>query len=149
MVFSDFDSAGTYWFSLTLDGIEFQTVKKIDGLDLKLDKVETKSVNMKGQPVHKVWAANRVFLGEITATRVMTDDSAWADWWEKAKKDVKTARVNGSVIIYNQIGAPVRTYNIKNAWPTQIKVTGLDAGSNNPIEESVTFQYEELDYQKG
>jgi phage tail-like protein len=149
MVFSDFDSAGTYWFSLTLDGIEFQTVKKIDGLDLKLDKVETKSVNMKGQPVHKVWAANRVFLGEITATRVMTDDTAWADWWEKAKKNVKTARVNGSVVIYNQIGAPVRTYSIKQAWPTQLKVTGLDAGSNNPIEESVTFQYEELDYQKG
>jgi phage tail-like protein len=145
----DFDSAGTYWFSLTLDGIEFQTVKKIDGLDLKLDKVETKSVNMKGQPVHKVWAANRVFLGEITATRVMTDDTAWADWWEKAKKDVKTARVNGAITIYNQVGAPVRSYNIKHAWPTQLKVTGLDAGANNPIEESVTFQYEEMDYQKG
>jgi hypothetical protein len=44
-----YDSAGTHKFGLTLDGIESKTIKKVDGLRLKIDKVETKSNNLQGQ----------------------------------------------------------------------------------------------------
>ncbi len=142
--FDSYDSAGTHKFGLTLDGIESKTIKKVDGLDVKIDKVETKSNNLQGQPVHKVWAGNQVFLGQLTATRVLTDDKSWAEWHDKAVKDVKSARKNGSVTIYNQMGMPARTFDFTNAWPIELKVTGLDAGSANPIEETVTFVYEEI-----
>lgn len=147
--FSDYDSAGTHKFGFTLDGIETRTIKQIDGLELKLDKVETKSNTNEGRPIHKAWAGNRVFLGTMNVTRVMTDDPTWDVWFNTAIRDVKAARKNGVVTIYNQENIPVREYIFKNAWPTNLKVTGMNASSANPIEETVTFVYEELEVKNG
>jgi phage tail-like protein len=143
--FSDYDSAGTHKFGFTLDGIESKTIKSIEGLTLKLDKVETKSNTLDGKPIHKAWAGNRVFLGTLTVARVMTDDPSWDIWFNTAIKDVKAARKNGVVTIYNQEYIPTREYTFKNAWPTELKVTGMDAASANPIIETITFVYEEIE----
>jgi phage tail-like protein len=143
--FSDYDSAGTHKFGFTLDGIESKTIKSIEGLTLKLDKVETKSNTLDGKPIHKAWAGNRVFLGTLTVTRVMTDDPSWDVWFNTAIKDVKSARKNGVVTIYNQEYIPTREYTFKNAWPTELKVTGMNAANATPIEETITFVYEEIE----
>ena len=143
--FGDYDSAGTHKFGFTLDGIESKTIKSIDGLSLKLDKVETKSNTLEGKPIHKVWAGNRVFLGQLTVTRVMTDDPSWDVWFNTAIKDVKTARKNGVVTVYNQENIPTREYTFKNAWPIELKVTGMNAANSNPIEETITVVYEEIE----
>ena len=111
--FSDYDSAGTHKFGFTLDGIESRTIKSIDGLTLKMEKVETKSNTLDGKPVHKVWAGNRVYLGQLKITRVMTDDPSWDIWFNTAIKDVKAARKNGVVTIYNQEYMPTREYTFK------------------------------------
>ncbi len=149
MAFASFDSAGVYWFSLTIDGIEFQTIKKVDGLEMQIETVETKQVNMKGQPIQKKWAANKKFLGEVTVSRMMTDDTAWADWLVAAEKNVAAARKSASVTVYNQLNAPVRTYKFTNTWPTSVGVSGLDASSNSPVEETMKFVYEEISFEKG
>jgi len=143
--FADYDSAGTHKFGFTLDGIESKTIKSVDGLTLKLDKVETKSNTLDGKPVHKVWAGNRVFLGQLSVTRVQTDDPAWEHWFNDAVHDVKLARKSGVVTIYNQEYTPVREYIFKHAWPIELKITGMNASSSNPIEETVTFVYESLE----
>ena len=67
-----------------------------------MDKVETKSNTLDGKAIHKAWAGNRVYLGQLTVTRVMTDDPSWDLWFNTAVKDVKAARKNGVVTIYNQ-----------------------------------------------
>jgi phage tail-like protein len=143
--FGDYDSAGTHKFGFTLDGIESKTVKAVDGLTLKLDKVETKSNTLDGKPIHKVWAGNRVFLGQLTVTRVQTDDPSWEVWFNTAVHDVKAARKSGVVTIYNQEYMPVREYIFKHAWPIELKITGMNATNANPIEETVTFVYESLE----
>jgi phage tail-like protein len=143
--FSDYDSAGVHKFGFTLDGIESRTIKQVDGLELKLDKVETKSNTIDGKAVHKVWAANRVYLGELTVTRVMTDDPSWSIWFNTAVKDVKMARKNGVITIYNQELMPTREFTFKNAWPISLKVNGLNASQTGPIEETIRFVYEEIE----
>lgn len=143
--FSDYDSAGTHKFGFTLDGIESRTIKSIDGLSLKLEKVETKSNTGDGKAIHKVWAGNRVYLGQLTITRVMTDDPTWDRWFNDAVKDVKLARKNGVVSVYNQEGIPTREYVFKNAWPIELKVTNMNASTASPIEETITFVYEEME----
>ncbi|HWE57034.1 MAG TPA: phage tail protein [Acidimicrobiales bacterium] len=145
--FADFDSGGVFKFGFMLDGIESKTIKSIDGLSLKMDKVETRSNSAGGKPIHKVWAGNKQFLGQITATRVMTDDPTWHDWYQEALHHIATARKTGVVNIYSNdstITAPVRTYTFTHAWPIELKITGMNAATAAPIEESVTFMYEEL-----
>ena len=74
----------------------------------------------------------------------MTDDPSWDIWFNTAIKDVKAARKNGVVTIYNQEFIPIREYTFKHAWPIELKVSGMNASSANPIEETVTFVYEEI-----
>lgn len=143
--FADFDSAGTHKFGFNLDGIESKTVKSIDGLSLKLEKVETKSNSLDGKPVWKAWAGNRVYLGQMSVTRVQTDDITWEEWFNAACKNVALARKSGVITIYNQEYAPVREYIFRHAWPTELKISNLNAASSAPIEETVTFVYESLE----
>lgn len=149
--FTNFDSAGTHKFGFTLDGVECRLIKSVDGLSLKVDKVETKTVNGTGKPIHKVWAGNRVFLGQLTVTRMMTDDPLWDEWFNLAVKNVPTARKNGVVTIYHpsEPDVTIREYVFKNAWPIELKVSGMNATSAAPIEETVTFVYEELESIQG
>jgi phage tail-like protein len=143
--FSEFDSAGTHKFSFELDGIATNTIKSVDGLTLKLEKVETKSNNAAGMPVHKVWAGNRVFLGQMSVTRVQTDDPSWEHWYNEAVRSVPGARKSGIVSIMNQEGHRIREYIFKHAWPVELKITNMNASSSAPIEETVTFVYESLE----
>ncbi len=143
---SEYDSAGTHRFSFTLDGIESKTIKAVEGLTLKLDKVETKSVGPGGQAIHKAWAGNKQFLGQLTVTRMMTEDRQWEEWFKMAQTDVKTARKHGVITVFSpdQKYETAREYMFKNAWPTELKITGMNAAAANPVEETVTFVYEEL-----
>jgi phage tail-like protein len=143
--FSDYDSAGVHKFGLEIDNVLCKTIKSVDGLELKLDKVETKSNSLDGKPIHKAWPGNKQFIGTLTATRVMTDDPSWDVWFKKAIHSVAEARTHGSVYIYNQEGAPVREYAFKHAWPLSLKVTQMNASTPNPIEETITFVYEEIE----
>ena len=149
MSFSNYDSLGTHKFTFSLDGITSKTIKSVDGLQFKLDKVETKSVNgADGKAIHKAWAGNKVYLGELTVTRVMTDDDTWDEWYNAAVKDVKTARKHGSITIHAQDGSRIREYTFRNAWPTGLKVTQMNAAAAAAIEETVTFVYEEMETHK-
>jgi phage tail-like protein len=146
--FMDFDSAGTHRFSFSLDGIEDKQIKSVDNLSLKIDKVETKSVTFDGKPIHKAWAGNKTWLGTISVTRVMTENPVWQKWYnDAANGDMKNARKHGVIMIYSpdiMNPIPVRSYTFNNAWPTELKITGMNASSSAPVEETVTFVYESM-----
>ena len=76
----------------------------------------------------------------------MTDDPSWELWWNEAvtADDTALAR-SGVVTIYNQEYIPIREYIFKHAWPTELKITNLNASTSDPIEETVTFVYESLE----
>jgi phage tail-like protein len=146
--FSNYDSFGTFKFGLEIDGILAKTIKSVDGLSLKLDKVETKSVGAGGRPIHKAWPGNKQYLGTLKATRVMTNDNTWDRWFKEASHDVKAARKHGSVMIYSQGGDIIRQFNFKHAWPIELTVTQMNAATPNPVEETITFVYEEIEIER-
>lgn len=148
--FADYDSSGVHRFGFELDHIMCKSIKSIEGLSLKMDKIETRSNNERGLPIHKVYAGNKQFLGSITATRVMTDDPLWHDWYQKALNNVVHARMNGRIFIYSnnpEADKIVREYHFVHAFPIEFKVTGMNAATAAPIEETVVFMYEELTMQ--
>ena len=75
----------------------------------------------------------------------MTDDPSWDIWFNTAVKDVKAARKNGVVTIYNQEYLPTREYTFKNAWPISAQGHRHERQHRHPIEETVTFVYEEIE----
>ena len=100
--FSDYDSAGTHKFGFTLDGIESKTIKAVEGLSSSWTRSRPSPTPSTARPSTRCGPATGSILGELTVTRVMTDDPSWDLWFNTAVKDVKAARKNGVVTIYNQ-----------------------------------------------
>jgi phage tail-like protein len=146
MAVPSFEGTGTFRFTFALDKGAPMSIKSIDGLSIKVDKVETRVNAPDGSPVHKVFAGNKVYLGQINATRVLTMDTTWAKWFKEAVEErLPTARCEGSVFVYNaEHKDPVLKYTFEKALPIEYKITGLNAATPNPIEETITFMYETL-----
>jgi phage tail-like protein len=148
-----FDGTGTFKFGFVLDGHTVENVKSVEGLTLKIDKVETRSTDAAGKPYHTVFAGNKQFLGSLSVTRILNDNPAWFDWYQEALHNIVSARKTGTVNVYGNdamggVGGnetPIRVYTFMNCFPIELKVSGMNAGTPNPIEETITFVYEELD----
>ena len=136
---------GTFKFLFSLDGKPPQAIKSIEGLTVKLDKVETRSNGPDGKAYHKVFAGNKVFLGQISATRFLTKDTQWALWYQEAMNHMPGARINGIVTVFDNEGTnQIATFLFEHALPIEYKITGMNASAPNPVEETVTFMYETL-----
>jgi phage tail-like protein len=142
-----FDSTGIFKFGFSIDGMPTKNVKSVDGLNLKMDNVQTKTNDALGRPIHKVFAGNKQYLGSMTVTRLMTEDLTWYEWFEKALSNTVEARLPASVIITDarKVDMPVvRTYNFINCLPTELKVTGMNAANANAVEETIVIMYENM-----
>lgn len=83
--------------------------------------------------------------GEITLKRAVTANmDAWE--WRKMVENGKVAeaRRNGSIIMYDQEGAPVAQWDFTEAWPSKIEADSLDSGGSAVTQESITLVYETL-----
>jgi hypothetical protein len=46
--------------------------------------------------------------------------------------------------MYNTAGEPVAKYYLESAWPSEISISGLKAGSSEVLYETVTLMCEDL-----
>lgn len=146
----DYDANGVHRFSFMLDGIECKNIKSIDGLSLKMEKIDVKVNTAMGLPHHRVFAANKQYLGQLKVVRIMTDDVMWHDWFDKAMKRVPGGRMNGAVIVYSNgmtdgpEQMPLRTYEFTGGLPIDLTISNMNATSAAPLEETITFMYDEM-----
>jgi phage tail-like protein len=81
----------------------------------------------------------RLKWSDITLKRGITSSmDAW-DWRKQVEDgDVKGARKNGSVVMYDQSFSQIARWNFSNAWPSKISGPSLNAQNNEfGIEEMV------------
>jgi phage tail-like protein len=109
-------------FALEIQGVITGYFTEVSGIGSETETVEQKVVNDKGvQVVLKV--PGRLKWGDITLKRGITSNlDIWT--WRKMVEDgdVKGARKNGTITMFDQKLAPVAKWSFKNAWPQ--KVTG-------------------------
>ena len=143
--FADFDGAVAYSFGLTIDGITTKSIQEIDGLSMEVDEIEVHEQTPDGKYViRKVPARKKA--GELTLTRLYQQDDNWAKWIESIfKGDVKTARKQGTVDLYDYMGVKVSSWKFSNGWPKKLEYTGLKAGGTDPLTEKLTLTHEGLE----
>lgn len=82
----------------------------------------------------------------ITLERGMTSDlSAWQWYQEVLDGKMSTARVNGTISILDAEGKPSATFNVYNAWPSNVSMPALTAGQSTIGTESITLSCEGFD----
>lgn len=132
-------------FSIELQGKVAGYFKEISGLGSKTEVIKHKVVDDKGRE-RIIKLPGRTDWDDITLKKGMQDGNAIAEWRKKVVNgNMKDARVNFSVVVYDQELKEVARYNGENGWISEYTTEGLKADSNEVIVDTMKITHEGLD----
>lgn len=132
-----------FHFAIDIQGVINGYFTECSGLGSEHEVIEHKVINQGAQEiVQKI--PGRLKWENITLKRGITSNMDIWKWRKQVEDgDVKGARKNGSIIMYDQALAEVARWNFERAWP--VKVTGPQPKSDSNevgIEElTITHEY--------
>jgi phage tail-like protein len=131
-----------FHFALDVQGVIKGYFTECSGIGSESEIAEHKVVTEKGvQVVLKI--PGRLKWGDITLKRGLTSSM---DLWEWRKMiedgNVKGARKNGSIIMFDQALKPVAKWDFKNAWPSKITGPAPKSDGNDLSLEEITIVHE-------
>lgn len=141
-------------FFLEIDGEVISQLSEVNGLDVELEVTDFQQQMPNGQYAQRKAFSKPKWTGELTVKRLApldaTQDAIWK-WFENIRKkgmsitSVDSERKNGSVVIYDSALSEIARWNFMNAWPSKISTDSFNVSGNDPVSESITIQYEQLD----
>ena len=141
-------------FFLEVDGEVISQLSDVSGLDVELEVTDFQQQLPNGQYAQRKAFSKPKWTGELTVKRLApldaTQDALWK-WFETIRKKgmsisaIDSERKNGSLVIYDSALKEIARWNFMNAWPSKISTDSFTVTSNEPVAESVTIQYEQLD----
>lgn len=144
-------------FFLEIDGEVISQLSEVSGLDVELEVTDVQEQLANGQYSQRKTFSKPKWTGEMTVKRLApndaTQDSLWK-WFnairDKGMKlsDLTGQRKNGSVVIYDSTLAESARWNFYMSWPSKISQDSVTVGGNEPVFETITFQYEKLERKK-
>jgi phage tail-like protein len=147
---------GTNFF-LEISGSVISNLTSVDGLSVELEKAEINQRTTNGQFVQHIAFSKPKWTGELTVKRLAPLDSSGDPLWkwfndirEKGMSASNRAgeRKDGSVVVYDTTMTEIARWNFYGAWPSKIANDGFEVGKNEPVAESISFQYEKLERKK-
>lgn len=113
----------------------FQTVS---GLSVEYDMEEYKEGG-ENRFVHKLPV--RTKYADLVLKRGMLTDSEVIRWFFNAFRDREIKPAEVSIILMNEKGEPLRTWNVVNAIPRKWVVSDLNASENSVVIETMELSY--------
>lgn len=138
------DPLVSFHFGVDLSGKSIGFFMECSGLGSENEVIESKVVQEGREITMKI--PGRLKWENIVLKRGITSDLTIWDWRNQVVEgNIDDARVNGSVVMYNQFGDEVARWNFLNAWP--VKVTGPTpkADSNEVGVEELTITHEYIE----
>lgn len=131
-----------FHFQIEVQGKVTGYFTEVSGLGSEHEIVEHKVVNEKGvEVVMKV--PGRLKWENITLKRGITSDMQIWEWRKMVENgDVKGARSNGSVTMFDQALTPVARWEFQNAWPVKVTGPSVKSDSNEIGVEELTLAHE-------
>jgi len=131
-----------FLFALDVQGQIEGYFTECSGIGSESEIAEQKVVNKKGvQVVLKV--PGRLKWGDITLKRGVTSDMQLWSWRKMIEDgDIKGARKNGSIIMFDQSLTPKAQWDFKNAWPSKISGPQPKSDGNDISLEELTIVHE-------
>jgi phage tail-like protein len=117
------------------DDVRFQTVS---GLSVEYD-FETFKEGGENRFEHKLPV--RTKYADMVLKRGMLTNSAVIKWCLAAFRDREFTPVDISVILMNEKGDPLRTWNLAHAIPKKWLVSDLNANENSVVVETMELAY--------
>lgn len=145
MPLPDMDSSAGHFFGLEFDSVLIRQITEVSGLKMEQDVIELKQNTADGKYAVKK-LPGRPKAGEVTVTRGLTEDNSFERWIKDSRfGQMFAARRNGSIIVYDFEGIPIKRYKLINAWPKSLEISTLKAGDTSVLTEKLAITYESLE----
>ena len=137
---ADLDPVGAYNFSVEISGVNAGNFQRVSGLSAEIEVVEFQDGD--DLTIRKRPGASR--FGDVTLEKgyIVTNDLL--DWWTAARNG-QYDRKDISIILNDNAGDPVRTWNLFGCWPRKWETGPLEGGKSEALVESVTFVVENME----
>ncbi len=140
------DTLSTNRFGVELGGVPVKSVKKISGMVVEQEVVETNQMTPTGQPMNSK-QPGMTKGGQVTLTKGLDQDDALTKWIDQTygKGDVEGARKNLTIEYKKPNGDTIRRVDLVNSWVSKWNPPDLDAGQSASAEETVTIEFERIE----
>ncbi len=120
---------------------------EVTGLEVTTEKIEYRDGASK--EYHKVRMPGMQTFGDLTLKRgVFAGDNEFYDWWNTVALNTVERR-DITISLLNEAHEPVVVWKVKNAWPTKVTSTDLNASGNETAIETLVLAHEGLTMENG
>ena len=120
---------------------------EVTGLEVTTEKIEYRDGASK--EYHKVRMPGMQTFGDLTLKRGVFDgDNEFYDWWNTVALNTVERR-DITISLLNESHQPVVVWKVKNAWPTKVTSTDLNASGNETAIETLVLTHEGLTMENG
>jgi phage tail-like protein len=139
------DPISVFAFSLEIQGIAEATFREASGFGSENEVIEYKEQGAKGITyIHKI--PGTLKWQNINLKRGITSNSELWKWRQMViDGQIEKARVDGSIVGYDENGEERIRYNFKRGWPCKWSASGVNAQQNEPIIEEIEIAHEGLE----
>ena len=120
---------------------------EVTGLEVTTEKIEYRDGASK--EYHKVRMPGMQTFGDLTLKRgIFAADNEFYAWWNTVALN-KIERRDITISLLNESHDPVVVWKVKNAWPTKVTSTDLNASGNESAIETLVLSHEGLTMENG
>ena len=120
---------------------------EVTGLEVTTEKIEYRDGASK--EYHKIRMPGMQTFGDLTLKRgVFAGDNEFYDWWNTVALNTIERR-DITISLLNEAHEPVVVWKVKNAWPTKVTSTDLNASGNEIAIETLVLTHEGLTMENG
>lgn len=136
------DPLVSFHFGVDLGGKAIGYFTECSGLGSETEIIEQKVVSENGQEVI-LKLPGRLKWENVVLKRGITEALDIWDWRQEViDGGVDAARMNGSIVMYDQEGGEVARWNFENGWPSKVTGPQPKADSNEIGIEELTITHE-------
>jgi phage tail-like protein len=120
---------------------------EVTGLEVTTEKIEYRDGASK--EFTKLRMPGMQTFGDLTLKRgTFAGDNEFYDWWNSVSLNTIERR-DITISLLNEEHEPVVVWKVKNAWPTKVTSTDLNATSNEVAIETLVLAHEGLTVENG
>lgn len=120
---------------------------EVTGLEVSTEKIEYRDGASK--EYHKVKMPGMQTFGDLTLKRgIFVADNEFYDWWNTVALNTIERR-DITISLLNESHEPVVIWKVKNAWPSKVTSTDLNASGNETAIETLVLAHEGLTMENG
>ncbi len=139
------DPISAHQFALEIQGITEATFREASGFGSEHAIIEQKEQTAKGNTVIRKIPGTLKWQN-ITLKRGMTSNAEMWKWRQQViDGQVEKARLDGSIVGYDEDGNEKIRYNFRRGWPSKWESTAMNAGGNEPVIETIEITHEGLE----